>query len=140
MSVFISELDVPVGADVADRAEQQAERYRRAAATCLAVPACNEIIVWGVSDRASWLDQVMGPGYAPLLFDVDLQPKAAYRAVRDALLEGRPAPEPDPPTTAPTTSSTTTAPPRDDPVDGPPPSVPAPPPASAVSAEPTFAG
>ena len=123
---FITELDVPVPATVPDRAAVQAERYRRAAEVCLSVATCDELIVWGVSDRSSWLDWFLAPGLAPLLLDQDLQPKPAYAAVRDELLAGRQvASEPPVPTTAPPA----TAPPA-----------PAMAPAAPVATRPSFTG
>jgi endo-1,4-beta-xylanase len=90
--VFVSELDVPVPVGLEDRFAVQAERYRRVVETCLAVPACDLIIVWGIDDAHTWLhgfDLLTGPDPDPLLFDEHLLPKPAYFAVRDALLRGR---------------------------------------------------
>lgn len=88
--VFVSELDVPVLPDTPDRFEVQAERYRKVVETCLAVPACDSIIVWGIDDAHTWLDTFLdGPHRSPLLFDELLRPKPAYTAVREALLRGR---------------------------------------------------
>ena len=89
VKVFLTELDVPVNADVPDRATVQAERYRRAVATCLGWTTCDVINVWGVDDGHTWLDGVLGPGTDPLLYDRDRQPKPAYFAFREALLAGR---------------------------------------------------
>lgn len=92
VKVFVSELDVPAPPTEPDRFQAQAERYRRVVETCLAVPACDTILVWGISDAHTWLDSfdlLTGPDPAPLLFDEALQPKPAYFAVRDALLRGR---------------------------------------------------
>lgn len=92
LKVFITELDVPVPPDLPDRFEVQAQRYRRVVEACLAVPACDTIIVWGIDDAHTWLDDfdiLSGPDPDPLLFDDFLQPKPAYFAVRDALLRGR---------------------------------------------------
>lgn len=90
VKVFVSELDVPVALDLPDRFEVQAERYRRVVEVCLAVPACDMIIVWGIGDEHTWLNW-FGPFNEPdpLLFDDFLQPKPAYFAVREALLRGR---------------------------------------------------
>jgi endo-1,4-beta-xylanase len=107
VKVFVSELDVPVAADVPDRAAVQAERYRRVAATCLSVAACDGLVVWGVSDHDSWLDWFLGPGFAPLLFDEFFRPKPAYESLREALAAGRT--DGPPPFT--TTTTTTTSPP-----------------------------
>jgi endo-1,4-beta-xylanase len=92
LKVFLSELDVPVPRNQPDRFTVQAERYRRTIETCLAVPACDTIIVWGIDDAHTWLDFFdifTGPDPDPLLFDDALLPKPAYFAVRDALLRGR---------------------------------------------------
>lgn len=89
LSVQVSELDVPVG-QVPDRFGLQADRYRRVVETCLAVPACDEVFVWGLDDSETWLDGFLGPGLDPLLFDADLAPKPAFVAVYDALRTGRP--------------------------------------------------
>lgn len=90
VDVMITELDVPVAPTLPDRLEVQAERYTRAVETCLAVPACRVINVWGVDDGHTWIDWVLGPGWDPLLLDADRQRKPAYDAVRDSLAGGRP--------------------------------------------------
>jgi len=52
---------------------------------CLQVRACISFTVWGVGDAYSWVPGVFaGEGYA-LLYDVDLQPKAAYTALQEDL-------------------------------------------------------
>ena len=89
VKVFLTELDVPVAADVPDRPTVQAERYRRAVETCLGWTTCDVINVWGVDDGHTWLDGVLGPGTDPLLYDRDRQPKPAYFAFREALLAAR---------------------------------------------------
>jgi GH35 family endo-1,4-beta-xylanase len=48
------------------------------------------VTVWGLHDGVSWLNWLLEPGLAPLLFDEDPQPKPSYFAVRDALATGRP--------------------------------------------------
>ena len=89
VKVFLTELDVPVAADVADRATVQAARYRRAVETCLAWTTCDVINVWGVDDGHTWLDGLLGPGTDPLLYDRERNAKPAYFAFREALLAGR---------------------------------------------------
>lgn len=88
---WISEVDAPVPDTIEHRDEVQAERYRRVTEICLAVPSCDTINVWGVSDVDNWYDWALYPGLDPLLFDADFEPKPAYFAVRDQLLAGRPA-------------------------------------------------
>jgi endo-1,4-beta-xylanase len=90
VQVMVTEVDVPITADVPDRAQVQAARYRKVVETCLAVRACDTINVWGVDDGHTWLDGLLGPGTDPLLFDRAFQPKPAYFEVRDTLKAGRP--------------------------------------------------
>lgn len=89
VGIMLTELDVPVPPDLPDRLAVQADPYRRAVETCLAVRACDVINIWGVDDGSTWIDSVLGPGWDPLLFDSELQRKPAYDAVRDALAGGR---------------------------------------------------
>ena len=96
MGAHITELDVPVSPKILHRDEVQSERYRRAAAVCLAVPSCTIFDVWGVSDEPSWYENDLYPGLDPLLFDDDFHPKPSYFALRTALEQGRPT-DPGPP-------------------------------------------
>lgn len=69
---------------------QQARDYRRVMEVCLENPACTAFIVWGVSDRFTWLRGeslgfFLNPSVAPLLFDDDYAPKQPYFEVLDAL-------------------------------------------------------
>ena len=90
LKVAITEMDAPVGSDLPNRFEVQAQRMARMVQACLAVPACDSVTFWGLDDEVSWLNWFLAPNLDPLLFDASLQPKPAYFAVRDALLVGRP--------------------------------------------------
>ncbi len=90
LKTAITELDAPVALDLPDRPQLQAERMASAVRACLAVPACDAVTVWGLSDDRSWLNWLLEPGLEPLLFDAEMQPKPSYFAVLDALIEGRP--------------------------------------------------
>lgn len=89
LRVAVTELDAPVGGDLPNRLEVQAQRMAGMVRTCLAVPACDSVTFWGLDDEVSWLNWFLAPNLDPLLFDALLQPKPAYFAVRDALLAGR---------------------------------------------------
>ncbi|MBZ0292723.1 MAG: endo-1,4-beta-xylanase [Anaerolineae bacterium] len=89
LQVHITELDLkhPGKADESVL-EQQAQNYRDVVEICLSAEPCTAIIVWGVTDRYSWIkDFDNNPDAAPLLFDEDYQPKPAYTAVQQALAE-----------------------------------------------------
>ena len=84
LRVQITEMDVAAEGPPEGRAERlatQAQIYGDAAAACQAVPACERLTVWGVSDRYSWL----GASQEPLLLDANYVAKPALHAVRGAL-------------------------------------------------------
>ena len=91
LKVAITEMDAPVGGDLPDRFEAQAQRMAGMVKACLAVPACDSVTFWGLDDEVSWLNWFLAPNLDPLLFDASLGPKPAYFAVRDAILAGRPS-------------------------------------------------
>ncbi len=89
----ITELDVnlknPADLSESTRIERQNLLYSEMVKACLSAPNCTALSTWGISDQYSWMsDPIWGgsPDTKPLLFDDKMQPKAAYYAVRDALL------------------------------------------------------
>jgi endo-1,4-beta-xylanase len=97
LAVAITEVDVATdpGLPTEVTFAAQAEAYRRVVAGCLAVPACEEVTTWGISDADTWLDGqgILPAPTRPLLFDGDFRPKPAYDAVAAALAVGRPVAE-----------------------------------------------
>lgn len=89
LKVDITELDVRYSGETTQAIlQKQAADYFNMLSTCLANPYCQTFIVWGVSDRFSWLRQasfVNNPTVKPLLFDENYQSKPAYFAVKEAL-------------------------------------------------------
>ncbi len=86
LQVHITELDVRIeGQPTADKLRQQAEVYRDALQTCLDAPACTAFIMWGFTDRYSWVPGFFQGSGAALPFDADYQPKPAFEAMRNAL-------------------------------------------------------
>ena len=86
LKIQITELDVRVPTPAtAASLQQQAADYRAVYAACLAQPACNMVVTWGFTDRASWVPSTFpGQGEA-LLFDANFAKKPAYTAVHDLL-------------------------------------------------------
>jgi endo-1,4-beta-xylanase len=86
LELAITELDVRVKMPpTPDALTRQAETYRDVANFCLTQPRCGALITWGFTDKHSWVPSVFpGEGNA-LLFDENLQAKAAYASLRDAL-------------------------------------------------------
>jgi endo-1,4-beta-xylanase len=87
LKIHVTELDIRVrtpGATTAELAAQN-QGFTNVTAACLAVPACEAMVVWGLNDGESW---VLGtfPGYGQaLLFDDAYSRKATYNAVSSAL-------------------------------------------------------
>jgi len=92
VQVHITELDVAVPVDAAGNTvhpgdlARQAELYRRVAEACLRNSGCTAIQTWGFTDKYSWIGWFTGhrKGMA-LPFDRQYEPKAAYRALMQAL-------------------------------------------------------
>ena len=56
LRVALTEVDVAVRPGDSTGLARQAEAYATIFSACLAVPACEEVTMWGVTDAATWLD------------------------------------------------------------------------------------
>jgi endo-1,4-beta-xylanase len=89
LKVHITELDirVPLPSSSA-QLKSQAENYRDVLNACLQSAGCEAIVLWGFTDRESWVPAAF-PGWGEALpFDASYQPKPAYWSVYD-ILAGR---------------------------------------------------
>jgi endo-1,4-beta-xylanase len=87
LKIHITELDIRVRTPGATAAElaAQSQGFTNVTAACLAVPACEAMVVWGLNDGESWVNTTF-PGYGQaLLFDDSYGKKATYNAVSSAL-------------------------------------------------------
>jgi endo-1,4-beta-xylanase len=87
LKIQITELDIRIPTPGATTLELTAQNAGFTAVTsaCLAVPACEAIVTWGLNDGESWVPSTF-PGYGqPLLFDDSYSRKATYNAVSSAL-------------------------------------------------------
>lgn len=86
LQVHITELDVRLPADPwSGLYERQVEIYRDLMDVCLSVDACTAYVMWGFTDRYSWIPAFYpGMGEA-LIFDADYRPKLAYEALWEVL-------------------------------------------------------
>jgi endo-1,4-beta-xylanase len=94
LDVRISELDVEIRqkdeaiASKEQQRQQQAQIYGETLRTCLQAPSCSALLVFGFSDKHTWLtdfgDEVWEQ--EPLIFDKNYQPKPAYHALKNVLL------------------------------------------------------
>ena len=86
LQVQITEMDVRIrGEPTARTLGYQATIYREMLETCLAAQDCTALVLWGFTDRHSWI-----PSHAPgwgsaLILDEQYQTKPAYDAIREAL-------------------------------------------------------
>ncbi len=83
--VEITELDIGIGSESPENHAEQRRRYRDVAGACVSVEGCRRITTWGFTDAHTWLDDFLGPGTAPLLFDESYERKPAYYGYRDGL-------------------------------------------------------
>lgn len=104
LEIHISEMDLsieksttPTSADF----QAQAYTYKRITETCLRVPGCKSITIWGLTDKYSWLTQ-----HDPTLFFADYSPKPAYYSVLEAFQANLPLAPTPPQTPTPTPTPT----------------------------------
>lgn len=91
LQVQITEMDVAVQNDarpMSARLTAQAGIYANMLHACLSVRRCTAFVMWGFTDRYSWIPQVTGHPDAPLIFDTGYRPKPAYYALANALKTG----------------------------------------------------
>ena len=81
LSEEITELDVDTSFSSADKLAAEAEVYRQVAHACVEQIACQRVVVWGYTDRYSWI----GSDRLPLPFDANYQPKPAWAALQSEL-------------------------------------------------------
>ena len=77
MTVHITEMDVKCPNCNASRLDAQAQVYAEMLGACLSNANCKSFETWGIYDGDTWV----GTDNAPLLYDVNWQPKPAYNAV-----------------------------------------------------------
>jgi endo-1,4-beta-xylanase len=93
LQVHITELDIRI-ADASSgdepgqaELERQAQMYGELLDVCLSEPSCTAFVLWGFTDRHSWIPWFR-PGWgSALIFDESYRPKPAYDAMRQVLAE-----------------------------------------------------
>jgi glycosyl hydrolase family 10 len=84
LEVQITEMDVKIQDDARPmqaRLDAEAQIYRDMLSVCLAVKQCTAFVMWGFTDRHSWIPGATGHPDAPLIFDVAYRPKPAFFAL-----------------------------------------------------------
>jgi endo-1,4-beta-xylanase len=89
LDISITEMDVRLTLpDTPDQLQQQALAYGDAVNFCLTQPACKALVMWGFTDKYSWIPGTF-PGHGDaLIFDMNYQPKPAYSALKTVLEQG----------------------------------------------------
>jgi endo-1,4-beta-xylanase len=82
----ITELDVQIALPVtAEKLAAQASTYREVVTFALAEPAFDAVVLWGFTDKHSWIPRFFKGYGAALPLDERYRPKPAYGAILDAL-------------------------------------------------------
>jgi endo-1,4-beta-xylanase len=90
IDVAITEADVRVLLPVTDaKLNDQANYFRQLLRSCLSVDRCVSFTVWGFTDAHSWVPSVFAGQGAATPYAEDLQPKPAYIALRDSLVQAQ---------------------------------------------------
>lgn len=86
LKIHITELDVRMNLPATqEMLATQAQNYRDVFNICLQQSACEMVVMWGFTDRSSWVPGTFpGQGDA-LIFDSSFQPKPAYTAINNLL-------------------------------------------------------
>jgi endo-1,4-beta-xylanase len=86
LEIHVTELDVSLPLPpTKENLQRQADIYRKYLNACLSISNCKAFVMWGFTDKYSWIPaHVVGAG-AALPLDKTFKPKPAYRALYDAL-------------------------------------------------------
>lgn len=86
LQVHITELDVRIsGEPTPAKLQQQADTYRQVLDVCLETPGCKAVVLWGFTDRYSWIPGAFKGYGSALIFDESYRPKPAYQALHEVL-------------------------------------------------------
>jgi endo-1,4-beta-xylanase len=92
LEVQITEMDVRLKLPPSRGSlERQAAAYGTVLSVCLANPRCSAFVMWGITDRYSWVPYSFEGHGEALIFDASLKPKAAHAAMLAAFKQKRPA-------------------------------------------------
>lgn len=93
VDVAITEMDVRIALPTdATELQQQALAYGDAVRFCLEQPNCTALVIWGFTDKYTWVPGVF-PGFGdPLIYNASYQAKPAYTALQQVLESGAPQP------------------------------------------------
>ncbi len=91
LDMQFTELDMKIQDGQGSREERlakQAQAYKDLFQVCLRAKKCTAMLMWGFTDRYTWIANVTGEVEAPLIFDESYRPKPAYDAIKEVLASG----------------------------------------------------
>jgi endo-1,4-beta-xylanase len=94
LEVSITEMDIRIQLPSdAQTLQQQALGYGDAVTFCLTEPNCAAVVMWGFTDKFSWIPGVFNGFGDALIFDMNYQTKPAYAAMQSVLEAGQTPPD-----------------------------------------------
>ncbi|WP_191557380.1 endo-1,4-beta-xylanase [Metabacillus idriensis] len=88
LQVHITELDIKLqdsNLSLQKKVEKQTGIYGEILSTCLSVNNCKALVMWGVTDKHSWIPKHTDTEDYPLIFDGNYRPKPSYDVLNDIL-------------------------------------------------------
>jgi len=90
LEVSIAEMDIRIRKPVTpEKLERQAQLYADVMRLALQADNVREFVLWGFTDRYSWIPNWFPETDEGLIFDRDYEPKPAFHALREALRDRR---------------------------------------------------
>ncbi len=89
LELSITEMDVRMNLPAtAEDLQKQADAYRDVANFCLALSSCKALLIWGFTDKYSWIPNEFKNTGDALIFDKFYKSKPAYAAFHEAFARG----------------------------------------------------
>ncbi|GCE30056.1 beta-xylanase [Dictyobacter alpinus] len=88
LQVQITEADIKLQNSpdpLPEKFKQQASLYADIIHACQEVKQCSGVVLWGFTDRYTWIPNFTHHPDQPLIFNAQYQPKPAYNAIKEAL-------------------------------------------------------
>jgi endo-1,4-beta-xylanase len=86
IKVHLTELDVRMTLPSTQASlDTQAQNYHDIIQTCMSFPACDVVVMWGFTDKESWVPSAFPGQGAALIFDASYLPKPAYTSIQSLL-------------------------------------------------------
>ncbi|MFD0767750.1 endo-1,4-beta-xylanase [Bacillus sp. CGMCC 1.60114] len=88
LQVQITEMDVQIqGNEEAEtkKLKKQADMYKDSLNVCLSNKNCTGFVMWGFTDKFTWVRNSISKDEQPLIFDEIYKPKPAYKALQEVL-------------------------------------------------------